>query len=56
MCIDFLLVLIGNFFIHPWIAIVSEDTKGDGERVVKEAEAVIAHNKVLQSLKSFFKG
>ena len=56
MCIDFLLILIANFLIHPWVAIVSEDTKGDCERVVKEAEAVIAHNKVLQSLESFFKG
>ena len=30
--------------IHPWVAIVSEDTKGDGERIVKEAEAIIAKN------------
>ena len=30
--------------IHPWVAIVNEDTKGDGERIVKEAEAIIAKN------------
>ena len=42
--VDSLLIVLYNWCVHPWIAIVTQDKNGDRERISKEAKALIAKN------------
>ena len=53
--VDCLLILLFHFCFHPWLDILKEDTKGDGERILKEVEAMIDVKMTNEKAKEFLK-
>jgi hypothetical protein len=54
--LDCLLVILFHWFFHPWVSILKEDTKGDRERILKQAREIIdvdmSNEKVLEFIRT----